>query len=276
MSVLKWFLKYINFTLTWKIYNKRYRIPFYAGVGPDLLRVAEGEFVEIFRKLLSLKGNGCFVDVGTNIGQTLLKIKAIDEEIRYVGFEANLRAAEYLDRLIESNGFQYCTLISAGASDRVGIARIFSDGGTGQGASLVEEFRSSGFYTSKHDIVVVSIDEIFCPLPDDTTISVIKIDVEGSELDVLRGAVETIRRHRSLLVCEVLPVYEIDSTQGRYRKNRQDELEHLLTDLDYSIFRILKNSTLLPMQKFDIDADLGLCNYVFAPREDEENILTAF
>lgn len=49
----------------------------------------------------------------------------------------------------------------------------------------MEGFRNSDFYTSERNVAVVSIDEIFISFPDNTIVSVIKIDVEGGELDVL-------------------------------------------------------------------------------------------
>jgi hypothetical protein len=45
---------------------------------------------------------------------------------------------------------------------------------------------------------VVRIDDLDLPPPD-----VMKIDVEGSEVSLLHGAAETIRRHRPVIVIEV-------------------------------------------------------------------------
>ena len=41
-----------------------------------------------------------FIDVGVNVGQTLLKLKSISSEINYLGFEPNPNCVNYLKNLI--------------------------------------------------------------------------------------------------------------------------------------------------------------------------------
>ena len=64
---------------------------------------------------------GAFVDVGVNLGQTLLKAKALDWERPYYGFEVNPRCCWYVDELIRVNRIPQCTLIPAGLSDSGGL-----------------------------------------------------------------------------------------------------------------------------------------------------------
>ena len=66
----------------------------------------------------------------------------------------------------------------------------------------------SGFVTrpddvnSRADEIVVDVVRLDDALPGDFRPALIKIDVEGAELLVLRGGIETLRRHRPIVVFE--------------------------------------------------------------------------
>ena len=53
---------------------------------------SEAWMTEVIRRLFELK-SGAFIDVGVNLGQTLLKVAAADPSRAYVGFEPNRRAS---------------------------------------------------------------------------------------------------------------------------------------------------------------------------------------
>ena len=55
--------------------------------------------------------NGHFVDVGVNIGQTLLKAHAVFGEVNYIGFEPNPTCINYVQEMIRQNGFKQTELI---------------------------------------------------------------------------------------------------------------------------------------------------------------------
>lgn len=266
-KMLKKITRHFNFMLYKKAYGTRFVIPIINNIGFDLLRVQEKDFVKLIEYLLAKK-KGCFIDVGANIGQTLLKVRSIDKEIAYYGFEPNLRACFYLTQLIKSNKFNNCTVIPAGASDGMRLLKFYSDGATGQGASFIEGFRSSRFYSSSEDALVVSIDDVMSN-SGASLVSVIKIDVEGGELEALLGLGNTIAEYRPFIICEVLPVYDEKSEQGKYRKYRQDTVQKLLEKNNYKIYRIILHGKLQKLGSFRVDSDIEQCNYLFVSEEDE-------
>jgi FkbM family methyltransferase len=64
----------------------------------------------------------------------------------------------------------------------------------------------------------------------------IKLDIEGGEYDALRGATETLRRHRPVLV------FEHDHESPAYFSYSVADLVDLLRSLDYHIFDFFANS----------------------------------
>jgi hypothetical protein len=58
------------------------------------------------------------------------------------------------------------------------------------------------FKIQRELVPLFSLDEIMAHI-DSPPVSLIKIDVEGGELDVLQGAAETLKKHRPAIVCEI-------------------------------------------------------------------------
>jgi FkbM family methyltransferase len=80
----------------------------------------------------------------------------------------------------------------------------------------------------------------------DRPVSLIKIDVEGHESDVLLGATETLDRHRPSLVIEI---------EQRHLVGRSvADVVSWLVDRRYACFG-LRERALLPWSEFDVDRD---------------------
>lgn len=108
-----------------------------------------------------------------------------------------------------------------------------------------------------------------------TRIGVCKIDVEGAELEVVRGLMPVIRRDRPIVVLEVLPAY---STENRFRLKRQASLQQLFEEAEFQLFRIRKvaggrYAGLQKIDHFGVHSDLGQCDYLAVPVEKTEQFL---
>jgi FkbM family methyltransferase len=109
-------------------------------------------------------------------------------------------------------------------SDRDGTARLYhySDPGC-------NSFGESNPVQSGEDVATVTLDG-FLATQEVTRVDVIKIDVEGAEEQVLRGAVATLQRHRPLVAFE-----HGAGSADRYGSG-PDAIHGLLTDeLGYEI-----------------------------------------
>jgi FkbM family methyltransferase len=206
--------------------------------------------------------SGTFIDVGVNIGQTLLKVKAIDLNQDYIGFEPNPSCCFYTSRLIQINKFNNCKIIPVGLADKSSLLKLFMRYGEDDPcASIVENYREASFYSSEKYVFVCNGDSLVKELNIDA-ISIIKIDVEGAELEVIQGLRSSIAKYQPFILCEILPIDESKETEG-FRKTRQDILDKILREEGYLIGRIS------PTDKVEIldaiETSSNSFDYVFIP-----------
>jgi len=142
------------------------------------------------------------LDVGANKGSFLPWLsRAAGKAGGVFAFEPQPELAAYLGRVCRAAGLSNVEVEAAAVSDRSGarVLRIPGEAGPSPGASLeaaVAE-RAPGRDVT---VPVVALDE---RLGDERRrIAAVKIDVEGHELSVLRGASGILDRHAPLVVVE--------------------------------------------------------------------------
>jgi FkbM family methyltransferase len=223
----------INFRLIVKLNNHRFSIPFIGSkMGTENVLLAEAWFTDIFQQLKKvISQEECFVDVGMNVGQTLLKVRSVDSTIRYIGFEPNVVCVQYLYKLIRINNIEDIRIFPVGLGSNSEILTLYADNEFASGASMIKFFRQNQKIKFEYNTPVFNGDVILKNEP----VGIIKIDVEGFELNVLKGIVDTIKTNRPFIICEILPNYNNEESD---RFKRQLELERLLLSLDYVISRI--------------------------------------
>jgi FkbM family methyltransferase len=143
-----------------------------------------------------LKKGDCFVDVGANIG--LLSIhasKCVGPEGNVFAIEPNPKTLPILYRNIESNKVKNIKIFEVALGEKSHITQIFENRDINRGGSslIVNVSNEKGI-----PVQVEPLDD-FLNLIDPM---VIKIDVEGYEFEVLKGAVKTISRAKPILIIE--------------------------------------------------------------------------
>jgi FkbM family methyltransferase len=253
-------LSHLNLTVGEKINGKYFKIPIVQGVGLDHFSPSEDWMFFMINKLINLK-KGLFVDVGVNLGQTLLCVKAINKDIKYIGFEPNPNCIHYTNELIRHNSFGYVKLIPAGIFSFDGIGKLFfcKDKNVDSCATLLQDFRD---IAGQENIMVPVVSSRSLGLLLDEDVSIIKIDVEGAELEVIEQLMECIEKFRPFIICEILPAYTNDNT---YRIERQKRIEYLFLNLNYKVLQI--GSTIKSIEKIPVLDDIKMSNYLFFPKE---------
>lgn len=129
------------------------------------------------------ESEGAFVDVGTNLGQSLLRLLAVDPDSAYLGFEPNIQCCYYVEAIIHANKLDRHSVLPIALSNTQAVRQLLVQEtasnvmGT---ASLVEGFRPPSFYTAKRAVFSVPGDMVLAdPAFREIPLAVIKVDVEG-------------------------------------------------------------------------------------------------
>jgi len=165
------------------------------------------------------------VDVGASLGYyTLLAAKRVGNNGKVIAFEPEPYSFEILKRNIQVNGWKNVQIFNIAASDREEQLEITSPLTGLAGSSLHKylHFRKRTF-----NCKAVPLDVFFTGESPD----VVKIDVEGAEVRVLRG-MRKVLRDGVQIICEVHP--DILSSLGFNVK----DVEHILNDFGYKIYII--------------------------------------
>ena len=201
---------------------------------PHLVR--DGWFDLDLTRFLSrtLRVDDVFVDVGANFGTySLLAAAIVGSTGRVVAVEANQAIAEMLHENLVMNGFGgHSSVIREAAGETNGTKTLFQFSIRQGGSTMlpvVADLAHSDYAEriTEKDVPCRTLDTMLSSMNIDR-VDYIKVDVEGFELNVLKGARDTLKSCRPRIIMEWHPSF-FERGSGR-------ELYHILTtDLDYDI-----------------------------------------
>jgi FkbM family methyltransferase len=161
----------------------------------------------IIQKTITSK---CVLDIGCNIGNHTLYFLNVCNSPKVYCFEPLKSTFSILEKNIELNDLRERAVlmnVGIGAHNAQGSISFYDENNIGS-TSIKED--SSG------NISIISIDE----LNIQDSIGLIKIDVEGFELEVIKGALATIKKYKPFIMIEL---------RHRYKK----EIENTLCSIGY-------------------------------------------
>jgi FkbM family methyltransferase len=186
----------------------------------------EAGTVALVRDLVAERG--VLYDVGANIGVFTVEVaRGLAATGQVVAVEPGRRAFAILLRNIRLNGLDNVTAIPVGLGDATGSALLYQRPDTNLGAAT---FLPQQGAVPDGRVEMWRLDDLVeqLHLPDPT---VVKIDAEGYELRVVRGAARLIERARPVIVSEW-------STALHQDGGDLHELERLLVGAGYAPFRL--------------------------------------
>jgi len=155
----------------------------------------------------SLSSNGIFIDVGANIGLMSVFTASKFPTAKVISFEAHPNTFQLLQRNIRLNKLDNIQVIHNALGNLTGSVQIFDNWHVNRGgASTVVKGEESNSF----NVEQVRMDDAL----NNVSPEMIKIDVEGAELDVIKGAEQLIKDNLPILIIEVSDLRETTKSES--------------------------------------------------------------
>ena len=209
----------------------------------DLLYYKDNYEPPISSLFCSMLEEGMVVlDIGASLGYyTLLAAKRVGDKGEVIAFEPDPVAFRGLLENIRINGWKNVRAFQFAVSDSKGERRM---GNVTAHKSFAIENDTIGIIT----VNTISLDSFLDVDPD-----IIKIDVDGAELEVIKGMKDILNKGKAKIICEVTPSHL--SSLG----HRAEEIEKILKQYNYNIYSITERG-LIPVTSFENIKNESVCD----------------
>lgn len=167
-----------------------------------------------------IKPNMTFFDIGANIGYFSLFVASLLKNTGKVhAFEPINKLAEQIKKSVAVNNFNNITIHQVGLGDTE-METSINIRDENMGGSSLFDYKDLNLVTisSIEKISIKTIDSLFTP---QTKVDVIKIDVEGYELEALQGARKLLQAQHPVIFMEFSPIF--------YKQDRSDKTKEMIT-----------------------------------------------
>ncbi len=183
-----------------------------------------------------------FIDIGANIGATSIPLAKYHPQTDFQLFEPHPLLFKNLCDNISFNKLSNVTAHNFAITNSSEKSLPFYAQKNSDNLGL-SSFKKN-YDIDEHDVIDVkclSIDDAF--EKHNVPIRVIKIDTQGSELQVLLSAKNTIKRYKPVIFFEFESEYFEDKSEEKMTK---DNILNLLTGLDYELYMLSAEQVFFP------------------------------
>ena len=196
---------------------------------------AEGYFL---RNFLKGKGSKTIFDIGANVGNYADVLRGYSPEASIYCFEPNPRTFKYLTDSSIKGAYKAFQLAVGNFNGKIKFYDYEGQEGNGtEHASLFKDVIENIHHKKsiEFEVDIVTLDE-FVKAHNIVKIDLLKIDTEGNELDVLKGAIDTINAGKIEAI--QFEFNEMNVISHVFMKDFMDLLK------DYRFFRLLQDGYL--------------------------------
>lgn len=206
--VLKWML-HCAFNVPAVAKLKRWNVSMYLPaklrrVGSTMIYIARENYEpELLYLERFLKPGGVFVDGGANIGvYTVVASSLVGDSGKVYAFEPADESYLLLDKNIKINNQNNVKMYQLALSDKVGETKLHHIDNAPTSYSLGTDEHSSDSY----EVIKTTTLDLIAENDNIDRVDVIKLDVEGAEELVLRGASTVLEKHKPVVIFEIREV----------------------------------------------------------------------
>lgn len=202
------------------------------GIERDIFHYGTYEYGTLTIMKEILKKGDTFIDIGANIGlMTLHAAKITGKSGKVLSFEPLSSTYNILNKNIILNNFQNIKAINIAIGSTNGIVDIFENIAVCRGAASLIKSNNTKYH---HKVDIKRIDN-YLKEQNIKNINCIKVDVEGWEIEVLKGATNILSDH-SAPIC----IIECSSLFERDKEHTRNIHSYLCNINSYKLFRLTR------------------------------------
>ena len=226
----------------------------------------ESNELKLFSRLI--KDVQTFIDVGANTGLYSILIGKLSPDTNIFAFEPHPQNFYRLKKNLELNGITRAELFQSavGALSKQENFYVPASTSITDVSSFSQEFseRMARITFRAIDVCTTTLDKelLVRSLPQGI---LVKIDVEGFELEVIKGGLSFIKKCRPLIVCEIFTKQFENMTDYRQELPKVYQIEQLMKNAKYQTFQIREDDSLERISSLNYTMDND--NLLFVPSE---------
>ena len=209
-----------------------------------------------------IKPGDVVFDVGANIGWYTLNILLKHKGTFVYSFEPIKSSYHYMVKNLALNNQDTDKAYNFGLSDENKMVKFYFDIKCTTASSMANLREDNDTVMEKCE--VKKLDDFVSSIPSLEKVDLIKCDVEGAELPVFKGAMETIKKYKPIVFSEILRKW---SKKFGYHPN---DIINLFRSIDYECY-VINNDKI---EKFGyVDDETIQTNYLFFHKEKHIDIV---
>ena len=210
------------------------RKDFFWKVKEKFLRFIRNNSRDIYKDQKALLKNiesGIIFDVGAYVGDTAQLYQNYFPRYKIYSFEPSFESYDYLNnRFIDNSNID---IVNQALASNIEIRKLYLSNFPNLNSLHKPNERSWGFEDEKYIQVETTTLDAFCSKNNINHIDILKLDVQGSELDVLKGGKEILKEGKISLINIEWQVVQLYENHHEYYK-----IAEFLADYDFEFFNL--------------------------------------